>query len=197
MDLQQEWKNLNTEMINNDSTQISSIRLDAKSHSLIQDLIFKLKWKLRWIRIIDLPILAVALFIRGDLQILLLIIFITYEAFRAFGVVAFNKIKTGVDYTSSTKQVLETNLKAVRRILRVENIYGFIFIPLSGPTGLLAYLLYKHQSFEQVVQRPNFFLQMSLMALISIPLIYLGRRMNNSIFSSQIKDLNKKIGELS
>lgn len=197
MDLQQEWKNLNTEMINNDSTQISSIRLDAKSHSLMQDLIFKLKWKLRWIRIIDLPILAVALFIRGDLQILLLIIFITYEAFRAFGVVAFNKIKTGVDYTSSTKQVLETNLKAVRRILRVENIYGFIFIPLSGPTGLLAYLLYKHQSFEQVVERPNFFLQMSLMALISIPLIYLGRRMNNSIFSSQIKDLNKKIGELS
>lgn len=197
MDLQQEWQNLNAEMIDKDLTQTASIQLDAKSHSLMQDLMFKLKWKLRWIRILDLPILAGALFFRGDFQILLLAIFITYEVFLAFGAMEFNKIKTGVDYSSSTKQVLEANLKAVRRILRLENIFGHIFIPLSGPTGLLAYLLYKYQSFEQVLQRPNFLLQMGIMVLIGIPLIYIGRKMNNSIFSAPIKDLSKKIEELS
>ncbi|RYE32178.1 MAG: hypothetical protein EOP48_31155 [Sphingobacteriales bacterium] len=95
MDLQQEWQNLNAEMIDKDLTQIASIQLDAKSHSLMQDLMLKLKWKLRWIRILDLPILAGALFFRGDFQILLLTIFLTYELFMVFGVMEFNKIKTG------------------------------------------------------------------------------------------------------
>ncbi|RZL11570.1 MAG: hypothetical protein EOO89_20315, partial [Pedobacter sp.] len=70
--------------------------------------------------------------------------------------------------------------------------YAIIFLLF-----IAAYLLYKYQSFEQVVQRPNFVLQMGIMVLISIPLIYIGRKMNNSIFSAPIKDLSKKIEELS
>ena len=107
------------------------------------------------------------------------------------------KIKTAIDFNSSTKQVLEDNLKAIRRILRMENIFGYIFLPLSGPMGLIAYKLYVHQKFAIVFSLPNLTLQIMLCALISIPFIFLAQRMNNSIFKEPITELEGKIKEFS
>lgn len=197
MDLEQEWKNLSVEFNSEvDKTTIANITIDEQSHSLLQDLLFKLKWKLRWIRIIDVPILIMAFFAKGDLKYLLIFSFITYEIFRAMGVNDLNKIKTSVDYNTNTKQVLIDNLAAIKRMLRGEIIYGYIFIPLAGPTGLLAYRLYVHQTFEKVFNLPHFFLHAALLSLIGIPLIYVAKKMNDSIFSAPLKNLNEKIKSL-
>jgi len=197
MNLEQEWQNLSGEFNSRvDKIDISNITIDEKSHSLLQDLLFKLKWKLRWIRIIDLPILAMAFFIKGDLKFLLLFVFITYEISRALGVNSFRKIKTGIDYNANTRQVLSDNLKAIKRILRGETIYGYIFLPLAGPTGWLAYKLYIHETFEKVFSLPHFFIQMVLLMLVGIPFIYIGKKMNDSIFAKPLKELNEKINGL-
>ncbi|WP_379089542.1 hypothetical protein [Pedobacter sp. UC225_65] len=166
IDLQQEWQNMSAEIVStqqNDSS--SSIQLDAQSHGLLQSLLFKLKWKLRWIRIIDIPLLIIAFLAKGDLQIVLLVLFATYEIFRMLAVNQFNKIKTGVDYNANTKQLLIANLKAIKSILRIENIYGYIFLPLSGPIGLLVYKLYVHKSFENIAIKPSLFWLMTLLFL--------------------------------
>lgn len=197
MDLEQEWKNLSVEFNSEvEKTAIANITIDEKSHSLLQDLLFKLKWKLRWIRIIDIPTLTVAFFVKGDLKYLLVFSFITYEIFRAMGLNDFKKIKTSVDYNTNTKQVLINNLAAIKRILRGEIIYSYIFIPLAGPTGLLAYRLYVHQTFEKVFSLPHFFIQMVLLMLVGIPFIYIGKKMNDSIFAKPLKELNEKINGL-
>ncbi|WP_293306430.1 hypothetical protein [Pedobacter sp. UBA5917] len=197
MDLEQEWKNLSVEFNSEvDKTTIANITIDEQSHSLLQDLLFKLKWKLRWIRIIDVPILIMAFFAKGDLKYLLVLSFITYEIFRAMGINDLNKIKTSVDYNTNTKQVLIDNLAAIKRMLRGETIYGYIFIPLAGPTGLLAYRLYVHQTFEKVFNLPHFFLHAASLLLIGIPLIYVAKKMNDSIFSAPLKNLNEKIKSL-
>ncbi|GGE70760.1 hypothetical protein EV200_11229 [Pedobacter psychrotolerans] len=197
MNLEQEWQNLSVEFNSKaDHINIANITIDEKSHHLLQDLIFKLKWKLRWIRIIDLPVLAMAFVVKGDLKFLLLGIFIIYEISRAFSIKDFNKIKTGINYNTDLKQVLSDNLKAIKRILKVENIFGYIFIPLSGPIGLLAYRLYVYETFDMVLSLPHFFLQLILVSLMGIPLIYLAKKMNDNIFSKPLKELNKKINDL-
>ncbi|RYZ89326.1 MAG: hypothetical protein EOP04_07145, partial [Proteobacteria bacterium] len=151
MDLQQEWRNMSAEMlITPQSELISKYKLDGQSKDLLQDLIFKLKWKLRWIRIIDLPILAIALFSHRDLKILLLGVFVLYEISRWFGVREFQKIKSSVDYNSNTKEVLENNLKTITKILSIEKNWGYVTAPIAGPIGFLCYKLTVHQSFANV-----------------------------------------------
>ena len=99
MDLQQEWQQMSAEILTTKQNElVSKFTLDSQSKSLLQDLTFKLKWKLRWIRIIDLSILALALFAERDLKIVLIGVFVLYEVFRFFAVLQFRKIKTSIDF---------------------------------------------------------------------------------------------------
>lgn len=198
MNLDQEWQNLSAELnIKAEQLDITKITIDRESHSLLQDLLFKLKWKLRWIRIIDIPLLILAFIVSGDLKFLLIFVFITYEISRALGMIKFRKIKTGIDYNANTKDVLVNNYKAIKEILKGETVYGFIFLPLAGPIGLLAYKLFVHQSFEKVISLPNILYQLLAVALIGIPFIFIARKMNDSIFAKPLNELKNKIAELS
>ncbi|KQB99076.1 hypothetical protein [Pedobacter sp. Hv1] len=197
LNLAQEWQNMSAEIISKQQdNDPSTMLLDGQSHGLLQSLLFKLKWKLRWIRIIDIPLLIIAFFASGDLQIVLLVLFATYEIFRGLAIIEFNKIKTGVDYNANAKQLLTVNLKAIKSILKIENIYGYIFLPLSGPIGLLVYKLYAHQSFENIVIGANLFWQLGLLLIVGISLIYVTRKMNDSLFAQHIEDLKAKIAQL-
>lgn len=197
MDLQQEWQYLNAEFLNKKGAAvIETFRLNDRSHSLIGDILFKLKWKLRWIRIINIPMLIAALFIKNDLQFLLLAVFITYEICRFFGQREFQKIKNSIDFNTTTKQVLADNLKSIKRILRMENIFGNAFLPISGPIGWLAYKLYVHQDIATVIGLSNLGWQLLLCMLVSIPFIYIAQKMNDSIFKEPLKELESKIKEL-
>lgn len=198
MNLDQEWQNLSAELnTKSEKLDVTKISIDKESNTLLQNLLFKLKWKLRWIRIIDIPLLVMAFIVKGDLKYLLIFVFITYETFRAFGMIKFRKIKTGIDYNANTKEVLINNYSAIKEILRGETIYGYIFLPLAGPTGLLAYKLFVNQSFEKVISLPSIFYQLAAVALIGIPFIFMAKKMNDSIFKKPLNDLKNKIRELS
>jgi len=198
MDLQQEWQQMLSEMqTKKQNDLISKFTLDHPSKSLLQDLLFKLRWKLRWIRIIDLPILALALFAERDLKIVLIGVFVLYEVFRMFAVVQFRKIKTSIDYSLSTKQVLEDNLKAITKILAIENLWGYITAPIAAPIGLLCYQLTVYKTFDNVLTHSNFLHQAYILIPVGVLIIFLGKWMNRSIFKKQIADLKAKIEELS
>lgn len=198
MDIQKEWQNMSAEMqTTKQSEEVSTFTLDVRSKDILQDLLYKLKWKLRWIRIIDLPLLAVALFSETDLKILLLAVFILYELFYWMGKKEFNKIKTSVDYTSNTKNILENNLSAISKILHLENIWSYLIAPLAGPIGFLCYKLYVHKSFETVFALPNIYLHLALLIPLGVFVIILGNMMNRNLFKKQLENLNEKIKELS
>jgi hypothetical protein len=198
MDLQQEWQQMSAEILKAKQNElVSKFTLDNQSKSLLQDLAFKLKWKLRWIRIIDLPILALALFAERDLKMVLIGVFVLYEVFRLFVVLHFRKIKTSIDYSSSTKQVLEGNLKAITKILAIENLWGYVVAPITAPIGLLCYQLTVHKTFDNVTTQSNFLTQVYILIPIGILIILLGRVMNRSIFKKPVADLKMKIEELS
>jgi hypothetical protein len=197
INLLQEWQNMNSEFQAKDTTPaIATFKLDSQSHSLVGDIMFKLKWKLRWIRIISLPMLVAAFFIKSDLQYLLIAVFITYELCRILGQREFNKIKTAIDFNTTTKQVLEDNLNSIKRILKMENIFGYIFLPISGAIGWIAYKLYVHQNLETVINLPNLSWQLLICMAVGIPFIFIAQKMNDSIFKAPIKELESKIEEL-
>lgn len=196
MDLHQEWQNMNVEFTAKDTTPaIATFMVDKQSHNLIGSLLFKLKWKLRWIRIIDLPILAMALFLKGDIQLLLIGFFLSYELFRFFAVKEFNKIKTGINYGSTTLEVLQNNLKAVNTILKIENIFGYIFLPITAPLGALFSKLFRYHTFENALNHMSIS-HLIPFIVVSFALIRVVKRMNDSIFKEPIKELESKIKEL-
>lgn len=198
MDLQQEWQNMNTELASEVKEQRTwEIQFVSESQSLMQSVLFKLKWKLRWIRIINVPILIAALFTTGDLQITLISIFLIYEVAGTFGRYDFKKIKASIDYNSNTKHVLEENFSAINRILRGERIWGYVFLPLSGPAGLLVYRLTLDNNLKNIFSSPHFTLLLCSLALIGLPFIFLTHKMNKNLFSNHIKNLQEKIKELS
>lgn len=197
MDLQQEWQNMNAEIAVKDKEQHNwQVQLDADSHNLMQELLTKLKWKLRWIRIISIPILIAALFTKGDLQITLISMFLCYELASVLGWSDYNNIKTGVDYNLTTKQVLEENHKVITKILNGEKIWGYIFLPLSGPAGLIVYKLTVDNNFKSLINSSYFILLLCVLALIALPFIFLTQKMNNNLFSKHLTDLEEKIGQL-
>lgn len=198
MNLQQEWQNMSSEIASKESsTALTGDFSKDKSNSLLGNLLFKLKWKLKWLRIIDIPVLILALMATGHLQLLLLFFFLTYEICRWLMIGQLNKIKAVVDYSLSTKQVLEENLAALTQILKVENLFGYVFLPITGPLGLLAAKLYHHQTLENVLKLPNLPVQLLIAAVIGIPLIFLSKKANNFLFASHITDLKAKINALS
>ncbi len=196
LNLEQEWQNISTEIVSTAEKNQIYVQLDAPSHNLMQALLFKLKWKLRWIRIIDIPLLILAFLASGDLRIVLLVLFASYEIFRALAMHQFKQIKTGVDYNSNTLELLTANLKAIQRILRLENIYAYLFLPISGPIGLLTYKLYVHKSFENLTVPTTLFWPMAMLLIIGIVLIYVGKKMNHNLFAAHISALKRKIDEL-
>ncbi|MEJ5089927.1 hypothetical protein GEO21_07790 [Sphingobacterium faecium] len=198
MDLQQEWRNMSSEMVtSSQNKEVSKFTITGQSKDLLQDLLFKLKWKFRWIRIIDLPILVIAMFSERDLKILLLSVVVLYEVFRWFGLREFHKIRTSVDYTSNTKEVLERNLKTILKILSLENIWGYIIAPIAAPIGFLCYKLTIHKSFTRVLELPDTYMYLAILIPVGILIIILGNLMNRSIFKKQIENLRQKIKEVS
>lgn len=197
MDLQKEWQNMSVEMLSaKQSEEISMFTFDAQSKDILQNLIYKLKWKFRWIRIIDLSILAIALFSKTDLKILLVTVFALYELFYWIGKKEFNKLRTSVDYASNTKDVLENNLQAISKILYLENVWSYLIAPLAAPIGFLCYKLCIHKSFEAVFALPNIYLHLMILIPLGVLVIVLGNMMNRRIFKKQIENLNEKITEL-
>lgn len=194
MDLQQEWQKMSSEIVSKETLPLlSENNKQQKSNHLLDDLKFKLKWKLRWIRIIDIPILLFALLTKGDLQLVLIGFFLSYEICRWLMIGQLNKFKAVVDYSLNTKQVLEETLASLTQILKVENIFGYIFLPITGPIGLMAAKLYHHQTFENVFNLPNVYLQLAISILVSIPILLLAKKANNYLFEARIKELKSKI----
>ncbi|HTN00067.1 MAG TPA: hypothetical protein VL088_15025, partial [Pedobacter sp.] len=108
----------------------------------------------------------------------------------------FNQIKTGVDSNSSTKQLLEKNFEIINKILKGEKIWGYLFLPLSGPSGLIVYKLTIDNNFGNLINSSNFVLLLCLLTLVGLLFIFIAQKINNGLFTKQIKDLQEKIDQL-
>ncbi len=197
MDLQKEWDNM-SELLMVDTPYQSTQKTGEinSSNNVIAQIRLKLKWKLAWLRVIDVPILITAFFVEGDLQKLLFIVFVIYEIFRALAMLEYRKIKGEIAFDTSTKQVLIQHYYAISKILRIERIWGYLMIPLSAPIGFIIFKLVENNNIMQIIQSPFFIYKILLVSLIGLPTLFLVEKANKKLFSKHLKSLQLKIDEM-
>src|SRR5476651_2524897 len=132
MDLQQEWENMGIEFIGHSASytvDYNSIRKESKG--LFETLVKNLNYKMTWIRVISIPVLIGAFFAAVPLKYLLLAVFVVYEIGRILSMRSLKKINTQIDYTDITRSLLTKQIAVMKQVLRIEKIWGAIFIPLA------------------------------------------------------------------
>lgn len=197
MDLHKEWRNMSQLLVNDTTNKFNqNLSLPKLTNNALEEIREKLKWKLTWIRVINVPILCVVFFLHGDLQILLFIIFVFYEIFRTLAFLEYRKINKAVDYNTSTRQVLQHHYNAINKFLLVERVWSYVILPLSAPAGFLLYKLTINNNIEQIADDQFFIYQLLVISLIGLPLIYFSKISNQKLFSKHLKSLKIKIDEI-
>lgn len=198
MDLQNEWENMNEELtVREASSGITANAVQQESKGLYETLRKNLGYKLMWIRIISVPMLIGAFFTSGGLQYLLVGEFLIYEIGRILMMRKLKHMPPGLDYAEVTKSMLVRQLELVNDILKAERIWGFIFIPLSAPIGLIAYQLFAHQDVSALYAGPHALLYLALVIGFALIGLVMAKKMNDIAFSKHIKKLTENIGQMS
>lgn len=197
MDLQKDWDNMSELLMVDTPYQSTQKKGEIKSsNNVIAQIRLKLKWKLAWLRVIDVPILITAFFVEGDLQKLLFIVFVIYEIFRALSMREYRKNKGDIAFDTSTKQVLIQHYNAISKILRIERVWGYLMIPLSAPIGFIIFKLIENNNIMQIIESPFFIYKILLVSLIGLPTLFLVEKANKKLFSMHLRSLQLKIDEM-
>jgi hypothetical protein len=197
MDLQNEWNNMSNELTDN-STEfaLSKDTIRNESKSLYETLLRNLRYKLAWIRVISVPALALTLFTNGALQYLLIGIFLVYELARIGMVRKMKHMPSHIDYTNVTKSMLMQQLQLVKEILNAEKVWGYVFIPLAGPVGFIAYYLFKFKTIDGILSHPHLIYFIPVFIIAAILGIKMAGKMNDYAFAKHINKLNENLEAL-
>ena len=138
-----------------------------------------------------------ALFTTGLLQYLLLGMFASYELGRIFMIQQVNKLPNSIDYSTVTKDMIAYQLKLIHKILNMEKIWSYLFGPFAGPLGYMAILAFKYKTLDQIIMNnPNLLYVLLALALLVLPMNYLGSMMNKYAFAKDVERLSANLKEL-
>lgn len=198
MDLQQEWNNMNGEMMIGTpsfTTDLSGIQKSSKN--TYETLLKNLHAKLIWIKVLSLPPLVGAFYTEGLFRYLLLALFVTYAISSELMQRKMKKLPNYMDYTAVSKVVLTEKLKLIKEILRFESMSVYFFGPFMGPLGLMCSYLLKYKTLDEVIlHHPNLALSLLAASLLVIPIKLIGERMNKYAFGKDIEKLTSNLKEL-
>lgn len=170
-------------------------QIKAESGDVLLKIRKALQIKMRWVRAIALSCFLGFVFIQGEIRLWLFSMFLIYEAGRYLMLYKLKALKD-VDYTRVTSEVLHAQLHTVKQALKVEQIWGYLIIPISGPFGLIAVNIYKGKSFSMVMGQPNMIYILCGLFLLSLPLIWLAGKMNHIAFGKYIQKLQDNIMQI-
>lgn len=197
MDLQSEWNNMNEELkVTTASPAIDKSMLQKESKGLYETLRKNLGYKLMWIRILSVPMLAGAFFAEGGLRYLLIGAFLVYEIARMLMVHKLKHMPPGLDYSEVTKPMLSRQLQMVKDMLNAEQLWGYLFIPLSTPAGLIAYQLFAGKELSALYTGPHFLLYVVMCIVFAGLGLIMAKKMNAIAFSGHIKRLAENIEQM-
>jgi hypothetical protein len=197
MDLQQEWENMGTEFTDHSApytVDYTSIRKESKG--LFETLVKNLNHKMTWIRVISIPVLIGAFFAEAPLKYLLLAVFAVYEIGRMLSIRSLKKINTQIDYTDITRTVLNQQIAVIKQVLRVEKIWGAIFIPLAAPVGYIASQLMQHKNIFAIWHQWGPVYIISGWLILIVLSFLLANWMNKIAFGNYLQKLNKQLAQL-
>lgn len=197
MDLQQEWDNMGIEFTDHSAPytiDYNSIRKESKG--LFETLIKNLNHKMTWIRVMSIPVLIGAFFAAAPLKYLLIAVFVVYEIGRMLSIRSIKKINTQIDYAAITRTMLTQQIAIIKQVLRIEKIWGAIFIPLAAPVGYIGSRLMQHKNRWDIWHQwaPGYIIG-GWLILIALCFL-LANWMNKIAFGNYLQKLNNQLAQL-
>lgn len=197
MDLQKEWETLSNEFTANQADEFklnNEIRKESKG--IYETLQRNLNYKMIFLRVFSFTALILSLVSDGTLRYFLIGFFIAYEAARIIMTELMKKLPVEIAYDQMSKDVLERMLTVIKKILKLERIWGYIFIPLAGPSGLIIARLFAGKSLTDIINLPGFIYQVLICLLISLVGIILAGKMNAYAFSKHLLKISENLKQL-
>lgn len=197
MDLEKQWQELSEEFkVNQTDEFITQSEIKKESKGIFETLYKNLNYKLMYIRIFSLISLVLSILTSGTLRYFLIGFFIAYELGRITVSQLIKSLPSSPDYDKVTKELLTTQLTIIKRILKIEQLWGFIFIPLSGISGLIIYQLLLGKTFTTIIYAPNFIYKLLLCLFLSFGAIMLACKLNKIAFSKQLSKITENLSDL-
>ena len=195
MNIQEEWANLNQEVIIKSDSELAEFgrTIKRESGNLLDKLQKNVEIKLAWARGIGLVALIIAVFSPAPLNYWLFAIFIVYQLGIFFSIREKNQLRYKADYGGVTRTVITQQLDIIKRILKIEEIWGYVFIPLAGPAGLFLHYLYNGKTLEEIITMPNMAYLLFGLLLLGIPGVYLAKIMNYYAIGKYVARLKENL----
>ena len=79
----------------------------------------------------------------------------------------------------------------------MEKIWSYLFGPFAGPLGYMAFLAFEYKTLDQIIMNnPNLLYVLLALALLVLPMNYLGSMMNKYAFAKDVERLSANLKEL-
>ncbi|WP_316821030.1 hypothetical protein [Pedobacter gandavensis] len=197
MDLQNEWNQLNKELIANaGDREIGAEELKTASISVLSLLKKNLYIKFLWARGISISFFIGLIFTDAPLKYCFLALILAYELGIYFAKQQMKTIRYDLNYADATKSVLSEQLQAIKQTLKIERIWGLIMIPFAGPTGFIMIKIAKGKEASELFTDPKMLTIIFLLMLLGIPLIYLAEKMNKVAFGKYLAKLESQLQQM-
>jgi hypothetical protein len=196
MNIQEEWANLSQQVTIRSDMELAAVKntIRKESSDLLQSLKKSLQYNRLWGRGIGIAALVAAFFAPGQMKYWLFAIFLVYELAQWIRVKDKQAImQYETDFSGITREVIIQQLELANRILKVQEIWGYIFIPLAGPAGLILQYQYHGKTFAEIIAMPYMIYILPALLLLGIPGIYLGKKMNAYAFGKYISKLQQNL----
>ena len=197
MDLQKEWETLSSEFTanqNDEFTTNNEIRKESKG--IYETMYRNLNYKMMFLRIFSITALLLSILSTGTLRYFFIAFFIAYEAARMLMIHLMKKLPPAINYNEMTKDVLSVLLSVIQSILKLERLWGYIFIPLAGPAGLIMAKLFFGKSLSEIINSPDFIYHLLICLLIAPVAIILAGKMNKYAFSKHLFKISENLRQL-
>ncbi|TDO23937.1 hypothetical protein [Pedobacter duraquae] len=195
MDIQEEWDSLNAEFEHNSIAD--QIMLKKRSTGVYETTLKHLKYKLYWVFGLCLLPLSLALLNSGSLQVLLLGAFAAFLFAAVAMAMKLKSLPAQLNYSKVTSSLLKERIRLINEILRFERYWGYIFIPIAAPIGIIASRLVKRNDFSLVFNSDNWFYLVPVCVFLAVAGIFLGAKMNRFAFGTYLDKLREYAEQLS
>lgn len=197
MDLQKEWETLSNEFTANQNDKfIINNEIRKESKGIYETMYRNLTYKMMFLRVFSVTALVLSILSTGTLRYFFIAFFIAYEAARILMIHLMKKLPSKIDYNEMTKDVLSILLSVIKRILKLERLWGYIFIPLAGPAGLIMARLFSGRSLSDIINSPDFIYHILICLLIAPVAVILAGKMNKYAFSKHLFKISENLRQL-
>jgi len=173
--------------------------IKSQSSSTIGQIKWRMKMKLGWIALFMSLISIWILIDHSNVEILYIQIglFIMFGSGMISLYPLYKKMNSSIAQGQDTLNTMKTNANLIKKALRIETVWGLIFIPVAAVVGFTLGELYSGSTIASIITDSKGLLILLGISLILVPLANIGAyKANKKAFGEFIEELDQNISKM-